>query len=124
MWLADSNILIRAVARPGHPLQDWLLNNLPAISVVTRIETLGYHRLGVDEEKLLQALLGAFDEYQIGPQTVSLAISLRRQRKMTLGDALVAATCLEHGLHLATRNVRDFDWIPGLRVDSLSEIPL
>ena len=73
---------------------------------------------------MLQALLGAFDEYQIGPQTVSLAISLRRQRKMTLGDALVAATCLEHGLHLATRNVRDFDWIPGLRVDSLSEIPL
>jgi hypothetical protein len=30
---ADSNILIGAVARPGHPLQDWLLNNLPGLVV-------------------------------------------------------------------------------------------
>ncbi len=33
---------------------------------------------------------------------------------MTLGDALVAATALAHGLTLVTRNVDAFKWIAGL----------
>lgn len=121
MWLADSNILIRAASAPGHPLQEWLQNQLPAISIVTRIEVLGFHRLRPDEDMLLRVLLSAFDEYPISSQTAALAIDLRRQRKMTLGDALIAATCLERGLKLATRNTGDFDWIAGLTVDALSD---
>jgi predicted nucleic acid-binding protein len=119
MWLADSNILILAASRPDHPLQAWLLENLPAISLVTRIEVLGFHRLQAAEEILLQMLLSSFDEYPISSTTAAIAIGLRRQRKMTLGDALIGATCLEHGLQLATRNSRDFDWISGLVVDSM-----
>jgi predicted nucleic acid-binding protein len=119
MWLADSNILIRAASAPDHPLQDWLQDQLPAISVVTRIEVLGFHRLRPDEDILLRVLLSSFDEYPISNQTAALAIDLRRQQKMSLGDALVAVTCLEHGLKLATRNISDFDWIPGLTVDAL-----
>lgn len=122
MWLADSNLLIRAVAFPGHPLQDWLLEHLPPISVVTRIEVLGYHRLRPDEENLLRVLLAAFDEHAIGPRTAAIAIDLRRQRKMSLADALIGATCLEHGLQLATRNADDFKWIAGLVVDPLNAI--
>jgi predicted nucleic acid-binding protein len=121
MWLADSNILIRAASVPLHPLQEWLQNELPAISVVTRIEVLGFHRLRPDEDMLLRVLLSSFNEYPISAQTASLAIDLKRQRKMSLGDALIAATCLEHGLQLATRNVSDFDWITGLHVDALGE---
>ncbi|MSQ51630.1 MAG: type II toxin-antitoxin system VapC family toxin [Betaproteobacteria bacterium] len=122
MWLADSNVLIRAAALPGHPLQDWLLTHLPAISVVTRIEVLGYHRLRPGEEILLRVLLSSFNEYPIGARTAALAIGLRQQRKMPLADALIAATCLEHGLQLATRNTSDFDWIAGLIVDPLAAI--
>ena len=122
MWLADSNILIRAAALPGHPLQNWLLEQLPAISAITRIEVLGYHLLRPDEEILLRVLLSSFEEYSIGTRTVALAIGLRQQRKMSLGDALIAATCLEHGLQLATRNANDFNWINGLIVDPLDMI--
>jgi len=121
MWLADSNILIRAASAPDHPLQLWLQNQLPAISIVTRIEVLGFHRLRPDEDILLRVLLSYFDEYPITQQTAALAIDLRRQRKMSLGDALIAATCLEHGLRLATRNTDDFDWIAGLTVDALAD---
>jgi len=35
---------------------------------------------------------------------------------MTLGDAFIAGTALAHGFRLATRNVHDFRWIPGLDV--------
>lgn len=47
---------------------------------------------------------------------IERAISLRQQRKMSLGDALIAATCLEHNEPLATANVDDFKWIAGLEV--------
>ena len=33
---------------------------------------------------------------------------------MSLGDALIAATALDHELTFATRNTKDFDWIPNL----------
>jgi predicted nucleic acid-binding protein len=35
---------------------------------------------------------------------------------MSLADAQIAGTCLAHGHRLATRNVRDFDFVPGLTV--------
>jgi toxin FitB len=50
------------------------------------------------------------------PETFTTAIELRRQRKMSLGDALIAATALEHRLILATCNVKDFEWITGLKI--------
>jgi predicted nucleic acid-binding protein len=42
------------------------------------------------------------------------AITLRQQRKMSLGDSLIAATALAYEIPLATRTVKDFDWISGL----------
>jgi len=46
MWLADSNILIRAASAPEHPLQEWLQNHLPG----TRLEAGNpqYQRLRLD----------------------------------------------------------------------------
>ena len=42
------------------------------------------------------------------------AIRLRQQRKMSLGDSLIAGTALTHGLKLVTCNIADFRWIPAL----------
>ena len=43
-------------------------------------------------------------------------VALRRTFGMGAADALIAATALEHGLQLTTRNVRDFKKIPGLHL--------
>ncbi len=112
--LADSNILILAASTPDHPFQEWLVRELPGVSVVTRVETLGYHRLRPLERLLLEETLGQLRHYGITGKTVDLAIALRQQRKMSLGDALIAATCQEHRLTLATQNSSDFSWISGL----------
>ncbi|NQZ10542.1 MAG: hypothetical protein HRT35_25595 [Algicola sp.] len=41
---------------------------------------------------------------------------LRQQRKMSLGDAIIAATALEHHQTVVTHNVKDFEGIEGLKV--------
>ncbi len=110
--LADTNILIYAAAPSGSVLRH--------VSVVSRVEALGFHRITDAEEFVLHALFGFSVELPIDKPVIARAVALRQQRKMSLGDALIAATALEHGLSLATHNVRDFDWIDGLDViDSL-----
>jgi toxin FitB len=42
--------------------------------------------------------------------------ALRQQRKMSLGDATIAATAMVHQLPIATHNVTDFQWVPNLTV--------
>ena len=42
------------------------------------------------------------------------AIGLRQRRAIRLGDAIIAATALEHDLSLVTRNTDDFEWIDDL----------
>ncbi len=39
------------------------------------------------------------------------AVALRQIRRMTLGDAIMAATALVYGKTLVTRNIDDFRWI-------------
>jgi toxin FitB len=52
----------------------------------------------------------------IDTEVVIQAVMLKQQRKMSVGDSLIAATALVHNLVLVTRNVKDFDWIENLRV--------
>jgi predicted nucleic acid-binding protein len=44
------------------------------------------------------------------------AIALRRQRNMGLGDAIIAATALVHGIALVTRNTREFQHVENLQL--------
>ena len=44
------------------------------------------------------------------------AVQLRQQRRMSLGDSLIAATALVHGEPLVTHNLSDFNWIEGLEL--------
>lgn len=47
-------------------------------------------------------------------RVIERAITLRQQKKMSLADAIIAATALAHDLPLVTRNVDDFKHIAGL----------
>jgi len=100
---------------------DWISEQLPSISVVSKIETLGYHRLTAEHKTGLLRLFSYLTIRYPSINTYEIAINLRQRRKMSLGDSLIAATAIEHGVVLATRNTSDFEWIENLTlIDPLS----
>ena len=114
--LIDSNLLIYA-SRPEYTgLERWVAKHVRAASAISLVEVLGYHKLTGEAKAFLQNLFAPLEILYPIPVIFECAITLRQRRKMTLGDALIAATCLEHGLPLATANVSDFDWVDGLQV--------
>lgn len=94
------------------------------VSVVSYIESFGYQNLTPEEFQQLETI---FLRTQILPLTNTIArraIALRQQRRMGLGDAIIAATALVHGLTLVTHNTEDFRWIGGLELmDPVSNLP-
>ncbi len=114
--LIDSNLIIYSVQPQFQPLREWLLETLPKYSIISRVEVLGYHRLQDVEKQALINVLENLEIVYLSHSSYELAISLKQQHKMSLGDALIAATCLEKNLCLATRNTDDFAWINGLEL--------
>lgn len=116
MILADSNILIYAAKGLYPALARFLAEAQPGFSAVSYVEALGYRAIPRDEKQYIEKV---FDETTLVPiddDVLREAVRLRQIRKMTLGDALIAGTAVSRGWILATRNVADFAWIPGLQV--------
>ena len=114
--LIDSNIIIYA-AQPEHELlRTFIATHTPAVSAVSYVEVLGFHGLTATERQHFESFFAAATILPISQAIVVEAVKLRQQRKQTLGDSLIAATCLVHGLTLVTRNSHDFTWISGLNI--------
>ncbi|MBF0426771.1 MAG: type II toxin-antitoxin system VapC family toxin [Magnetococcales bacterium] len=114
--LIDTNLIIYSV-HPDYPqLRHWLTRQCPACSVISRVEALGYHRLSVTGRRSIEAVLDHLEILYPTMETFEKAIHLRQKRKVSLGDALIAATAWEHRQTLATANIDDFRWIEELTV--------
>jgi predicted nucleic acid-binding protein len=114
--LLDSNIIIYAAAPEYDDLRTMIAAEAPSVSVVSVVEVLGYHKLTSGERQLFESFFTAAQVLPITDDVIAHAVRLRQQRKMALGDALIAATALALGLELLTRNTSDFAWISGLHV--------
>ena len=82
-------------------------------SVVTRCELFAGREV---EEVTVQRLLEPFDEIPVDRIVAERAGRLRRASGLRTPDALIAATALERKLVLVTRNTRDFQSAPGLKL--------
>ncbi|MCY4109992.1 MAG: type II toxin-antitoxin system VapC family toxin [Chloroflexi bacterium] len=84
-----------------------------AYSVVTRCELFAGRQ---GEESRVAELLEPFVEIPMDRGVAEMAGRFRWRHRVRIADALIGATALQHGLTLVTRNVRDFEAIPNLRV--------
>ena len=114
--LLDSNIIIYSFRPEYQKLQEFVNNRELFCSAISCVETLGYHKLSDDERYYLQRFFNTVSVLPVTHAIISTAIEIRQQRKMSLGDVIVAATALEHRQPLVTHNVKDFEWVEGLKV--------
>ena len=115
--IADSNIIIYAAQSRNDMVWRQLLRDYQvAASIVSLVEALGYQNLPDEERLTLEEIFRIIDVLPLTREIADRAVTLRQQRRIGLGDAIIAATALEHNLTLITRNTRDFRWIVGLRL--------
>ena len=114
-FLLDTNVVI-------YLLGGRLLHALPqgdfGVSVITEIELLSYPTLSPDEDRVMRGFLDEVVRYPLTDAIRDRTISLRRQFRLKLPDALIAATALEAGATLLT-NDQQLHVVPGLSVQAV-----
>ena len=114
--LLDSNLIIYALQPAHQQLRSFIAATGPAVSAISYVEVLGYHKLTPADRGALQKFFDSALMLPVDRPVLDRAVLLRQQRRMSLGDSLIAATALVHQRTLATHNTADFDWIPGLQL--------
>ena len=108
--VCDTNILIYA-GEPGDVLCSPFVESPDAlIASVTRIEVLGFPGFGhlaPERQARLHEIVATTVEAPLDDEIIRRAIILRQQKKMSLGDSIIAATALEFEVPLVTRNTGD-----------------
>ena len=101
-----------------------LVRDGAVISVITRIEVLGWRGYAEGAKALADAgdLLSLLHEEPLTDRIVEATIALRRNTRLRVPDAVIAATAQALELPLATSNLEDFKPVPGLRlIDPLQD---
>ena len=92
-----------------------VVDNLPNISVITKIEVLGFN--APDKHyNLLTSFMDDANVFDLSENIVDESIQIRKKHKTKLPDAIIAATAIVYELVLITRNADDFKNIPNLKI--------
>ena len=105
--LLDSNIIIY-ISKREIPLSFLDQFDEHYISIITYIEVLGYQFRDPKEEEFIREMLGVFSILYIDQTIANMAIKIRKEIRIKLPDAIIAATAKVSNLYLATRNIDDF----------------
>lgn len=91
--LIDSNIIIYA-SRPEYAeLRRFIAEHAPAVSAISYVEVLGYHKLTDSERQDLEAFFAAAPILPLSSAVLDQAVHLRQQRKSPLQLSTLCALC-------------------------------
>jgi toxin FitB len=95
-------------------LRHFIAEHVPAVSAISYVEVLGYYQLDNQDRQYFEQFFLRSRVFPLSQAVLNQAVARRQQRRMSLGDALIAGTALVHNLTLVTRNVEDFRWLQRL----------
>jgi predicted nucleic acid-binding protein len=115
-YLIDSNVVIDylkgALPLSGMSLMNHIVNELLLLSVITKIEVLGFSA----SDKLCEDFIDFATILNLNNDVVNQTINIRKSHKIKLGDAIIASTAIVHSLTLVTGNIDDFKRLKSLAV--------
>jgi predicted nucleic acid-binding protein len=118
-YLIDTNILIyhtKASEVVSNFIRDIIAKQRFNISILTKIEFLGWNRHSAEGFKRCRQLIELANIYGLDEEIAEKAIALKRQSKIKLADAVIAATAIMNNFKLVTRNVDDYKMVKELKV--------
>ena len=119
-YLIDSNILIYFLNNLLSPEAEAFLKramlNRAYVSVMTRIEILGWPDAETSSAQSTIDLINQFTEQPLTEEIVQKCIDIRCSRRIKIPDAIIAATALHLQMPLVTRNTDDLKGIELLEV--------
>jgi predicted nucleic acid-binding protein len=116
-YLLDSNVIIgyldNKIPASGMAFVSGIVDRVPNVSVISKIEVLRFNA-PPQIEMVLSAFFDNSKLLLLDEDVVKITISVCKQHRIKLPDAVIAATALSSGLTLLTRNISDFKHIQGL----------
>ena len=118
-YLIDTNVISDyfSASFPARGLQfmDFVIDEIPNISVVSQIELLCWKADFVKEQQIKDFISDSII-LDISPNVIAHCVDIRRNKKIKTPDAIIAATAVAHGYVLITNNEKDFINIKGLKI--------
>ena len=116
--MIDTNIAIEYIGETLPEKALYLLDSIFDshfhISVINKIELLGFANITKEEELKFRELINAAEIIELNEDIVTSTIDIRKNYKTKLPDAIIAASALANNLTLITRNTKDFNKIEDL----------
>ena len=105
--LLDSNIVIY-LSKNELPFTIFDEFDRLLISVISYMEVLGFKFRNNEEERFVKELIDLFEVRFVDQNVAEKVIEIRKQNRIRLPDAIIAATAAVDNLCLVTRNIEDF----------------
>lgn len=102
-WLIDTNIVLYHL---GGRLAEPIPGGEHAISAITELELLSWDELDATGEAAIRAFLNAVERIDLTEQVRVAAVQLRRQSRLKLPDAIIAASAMTSNATLLTADER------------------
>ncbi|MDB9459035.1 type II toxin-antitoxin system VapC family toxin [Dolichospermum circinale CS-1225] len=119
-YLYDTNIFIYYLADDiivnSWLTQEFLNVHEILLSPIIRIELLSFAGLSQEEDECIEDLLSQFTVVPLSQEIENKTIQLKRNYKIKLPDAIIAATAINQNAILVTRNISDFQAITELKI--------
>lgn len=126
-YLWDTNTAIYYLQQQFPPIAEKFIDNtltefIPAISAITEIELLCWKAATDRDLKVLYNFIDDSVVFELERDIKLKTADIRRNYKVKLPDAIIAATAIVNDLTLLTRNVNDFKKIDGIELINLHDM--